>query len=64
MYQATMVTINAEQNRDMREQAAAWRRTHETCCATPARRARPFVLITRRARSLAGRERQHGPAAA
>jgi len=29
VYHATMTKISAEQNRDMREQAAAWRRTRD-----------------------------------
>lgn len=62
MYPATMQKISAEQGRQMREQAAAWRRAQQ---ARGAARARPakiwFTLIARNARSLAG---QHGPAAA
>jgi hypothetical protein len=64
MYQATMATISAERNRDMLEQAAAWRRTQETRGAARARPARPFALFARGARSLAGRKQQHGAAAA
>lgn len=63
MHQATMAAISAEQNRDMRQQAAAWRRSQPTRGAVPRRPARRFVLIARGARSQA-RQRQHGPATA
>ena len=57
--------ISAEQGRQMREQAAAWRRTREARGAVRARPARlSFALIARNARSLAGQRRLHGPAAA
>ena len=59
MYPATMQKISTVQGREMREQAAAWRR---------ARQARVrFALSKRLARnagSLAGQQRLHGPAAA
>jgi hypothetical protein len=64
MYHATMTTISAEQTRDLREQAAAWRRTQETRGAVRARPARPFALIARGARSQARQKRQQGPAPA
>ncbi len=65
MYPATMQTISAERGREMREQAAAWRRTREARSAAHARPARiPFAVIARLARSLPGQKRLHGPAAA
>jgi hypothetical protein len=64
MYQATMATISAEQNRDIREQAAAWSRAREARGGVQARPARPFALIARHARSQARQKRQQGPAAA
>jgi hypothetical protein len=63
MYHATMTTISAEQNRDMRDQAAAWKLTREARGAGRARPASPFALISRNARSLT-RKRQQGAAAA
>jgi hypothetical protein len=57
--------ISAEQGRQMREQAAAWRRARQ---ARGSVRARPasirFALVARNARSRAAQERLHGPAAA
>ena len=62
MYPATMQTIGAERGREMREQAAAWRRSREARSAARARISLAF--IARNARSLAGQNRLHGPAAA
>ncbi len=57
--------ISTEQGRQMREQAAAWRRARQARGAVRARPARiSFALIARNARSLAGQKRLHGPAAA
>jgi hypothetical protein len=68
MYPVTMQTISAARDREMREQAAAWRRARQARGAVPARPARlRFALIThlaRNPRSLAGQKRLHGPAAA
>jgi hypothetical protein len=65
MYPATMQTIGAEQGREMRRQAAAWRRAREARGATHARPAMiGFALIARLARSLPGQKRLQGPAAA
>ncbi len=65
MYPATMQTITAEQGREMREQAAAWRRAQQARSALRAQPARiPFALIARNARSLPGQKPLHGPAAA
>jgi len=65
MYLVTMQTISAERGREMRQQAAAWRRAREARSATRARPARSgFALIARNARSLAGHKRLQGPAAA
>jgi hypothetical protein len=63
MYHATMTTISAEQNRDLREQAGAWRLAREARGAQRGRPAGPFGLISRSARSLASK-RQQGAAAA
>ena len=63
MYHATMTTISAEQTRDLREQATAWKLTREARDAGRARPASPLALISRSARSLA-RKRQQGAAAA
>jgi hypothetical protein len=63
MYHATMTTISAEQNRDMREQAAAWKLAREARGLQRTRPASPFGLISRSARSLT-RKRQQGAAAA
>ena len=56
--------ISAEQGRQMREQAATWRRARQ---ARGSVRARPasirFALVARYARSLAAQKRLHGPAA-
>jgi hypothetical protein len=68
MYPVTMQTISAERGREMREQAAAWRRARVARSAARARPARTgFALIARlarSARSLPGQKRLHGPAAA
>jgi hypothetical protein len=68
MYSVTMQTISAERDREMREQAAAWRRARQARSAAHARPARTrFVLIARlarNARSLPGQKRLQGPAAA
>ncbi len=67
MYPVTMQTISAERGREMREQAAAWRRAREARSARQARPARiPFALIARlarNARSLAWQKPLQGPAA-
>jgi len=63
MYHATMTTISAEQNRDMRAQAGAWKLAREARGARRTRPASPFRLISRSARSLASK-RQQGAAAA
>ena len=49
MNPASMPTISAEQSKDMREQAAAWRRAREARGPVPARSASRFALITRNA---------------
>ena len=65
MYPATMQTISAAQGREMRDQAAAWRRAQEARSADRARSARfPFAHIVRNARSLTGKKRLQGSAAA
>ena len=65
MYPVTIQTISAEPGREMRLQAAAWRRAREARSAARARPARiGFGLIVRNARSLAGQKRLQGPAAA
>jgi hypothetical protein len=68
MYPVTIQTISAQRDREMREQAAAWRRARQARGAVGARPARiRFALIARLARdarSLAGQKRLHGPAAA
>ena len=65
MYPVTMQTITAVRDREMREQAAAWRRAREARRAKRARLARfPFALTAGNARSLAGQGRLQGPAAA
>ena len=68
MYPAIMQTISAERGREMREQAAAWRRAREAGSAVRARPARiPFPRIARlarNARSLPGQKRLQDPAAA
>lgn len=64
MYPVTLQTISAERGREIRQQAAAWRRARQ---ARSAARARPgwirFMLIARKARSLAGRKRLQRAAA-
>jgi hypothetical protein len=64
MNPASMPTISAEQSKDMREQAAAWRLAREARGPVPARSASRFALIARNARSLTRQKRQQGPAAA
>ena len=65
MYPATMQKISAAQGREMREQAAAWRRAQRARSVARARPARnPFARLARIARPLTGQERLHGPAAA
>ena len=68
MYPATIQKISAEHDREMREQAATWRRTQQ---ARNAMRGRPtrirFGLLARlgpAVRPGAGHKRLHGPAAA
>ena len=57
--------ISTEQSRQMREQAAAWRRARQARGAVRARPARlSFALVARNARSLAGQRRLYRPAAA
>jgi hypothetical protein len=63
MYQASMATISAEQNRDRREQAAARRRAEEARGPARARSAGLLPLIVRNARSLTGQKRQGSAAA-
>jgi hypothetical protein len=63
MYQATMAAISAEQNKDRREQATAWRRARDARGPVRARSASPFALIARGARPMARQKRQ-GPAEA
>ena len=68
MYPATMQTISAERGREMREQAAAWKRARQARSVMQARPARfSFALIARlarNARSLAGQKPLQGPEAA
>jgi hypothetical protein len=68
MYPVTMQMISAERSREMREQAAAWRRAREARSAVQARPARTgFALIARlarNARSVPGQKRLQGPEAA
>jgi len=65
MYPVTLQTVSAARDREMREQAAAWRRVRQARSAAHARPARfSFALIARNAWSLAGDKRLHGPAAA
>jgi hypothetical protein len=61
MYQASIARISAEQNRDMREQAVAWRRAQEARGVM--RPSSPFARISRNTRSLA-RQRRQNPAQA
>jgi hypothetical protein len=60
MHPATMQTISTEQGREMREQAAAWRRARQgrsAIQARPARIAGAFIArLPRKARSLAGQK--------
>ncbi len=67
MYPVTIQTISAQRDREMREQAGAWRRARQ---ARGIARARPagiragfIARLALNARSLAG-QRLHGPAAA
>jgi hypothetical protein len=65
MYPATVQKISAEQGRQMREQAAAWRRAQQARSAARARPARiSFALMARLARNTRSLTRLHGPAAA
>jgi hypothetical protein len=65
MYPVTMQTISAERGREMRDEAAAWRRARQARSAAHARPARiPFALIARLARTLPGQKPLQGPAAA
>ncbi len=59
MYPATMQTISAERSREMREQAAAWKRARETRNAVQAWPARvSFALLARLARNARSRPGQ------
>ncbi len=64
MYPVTMQTISATRGKEMREQAAEWRRGREARSAMQARPARiPFAFIARlvrNARSLAGQKSLQG----
>jgi hypothetical protein len=66
MYPVTMLMID-ERGRQMREEAAAWRRARQARSALRARPARiAFALIARlarNARSVAGQKPLQGPAA-
>lgn len=65
MYPATQQMISAARDREMREQAAAWRRARQARSAIRVRPARiTFALFARNARSLAGQNRLHSQAAA
>lgn len=68
MYPATMQKISTVQDREMREQATAWRRARQARATVRARPARiRFALSARptgNAGSVAGQQRLHGPAAA
>jgi hypothetical protein len=66
MYPVTIQTISAARDREMREQAAAWRRARQARGAVWARPARLwYALIARLARNpRSGAGRLHGPAAA
>ena len=68
MYPATMQTISAERGREMREQAAAWKRARQARSVMQARPARfssaLIARLTRNARSLPGQKPLQGPAAA
>jgi hypothetical protein len=71
MYPVTMQTISAERGREMRDQAAAWRRVREARSAAQARPAKmPFGVIAliarlaRNARSLPGQKPLPGSTAA
>ena len=62
MYPVTLQTVSAARDREMREQAAAWRRAREARGTAHARSSKfPFALI---AWSLAWHKPLHGPAAA
>jgi len=63
MYHAMMTTISAEQTRDLRGQASAWKLAREARGAGQARPASPFGLISRSVRPSASK-RQQGAAAA
>ena len=64
MYSATMQMISTERGREMREQAAAWSQARKARGAAPTRPARTLFAFRANARSLAGRNRLQGPAAA
>ena len=68
MYPVTIQTISARRDREMREQAAAWRRARQARGAVREQPARlRFALVARLARnprSGAGQKRLHGPATA
>jgi hypothetical protein len=68
MYLDTMQKISAEQSKQMREQAAAWRRARQARRAghvQPARIAFAFIArLAENARPQTGQKRLHGPAAA
>jgi hypothetical protein len=68
MYPDTMQKIGAEQGRQMREQAAAWRNAQMARGTGRARSARisfaSIARLARDARSLAAQARLHGPTAA
>jgi hypothetical protein len=64
MNPATMQMMSAEHGREMREQAAAWRRAREGRSADRARPTRiPLALIARNARFLARQKQLEDPAA-
>ena len=63
MNPASMPTISAEQSKDMREQAAAWRLAREARGPVRARSASPLARNARNARSLTGQKRQGSAAA-
>jgi hypothetical protein len=68
MHPATLQTIGAGRDREIRELAAARRRARQARGAVRSRPARtPVALLARlawNARPLAGQQRRHGPAAA
>jgi len=65
MNPVTMQMISADQAREMRAQAAAWRRAREARGVGRARASRfPLALVARNARFLTGQKRLHDPLAA